>query len=107
MRLIESLINHERKSVHVRCWLNVQGIDHPSAFTLQEFDLYAAASAPVLASDTPVHTIALPPGTRAIDTGAYGIRLSTGIAYAITGAVADTDTTVIPANEVLINMSYT
>lgn len=45
MRLIESLINHERKSVHVRCWLNVQGIDHPITFTLQEFDLYAAAAA--------------------------------------------------------------
>ena len=45
MRLIESLINHERKSVHVRCWLNVQGIDHPITFTLQEADLYAAALA--------------------------------------------------------------
>jgi len=43
IRLIESLINHERKSVHVRCWLNVQGIDHPITFTLQEADLYAAA----------------------------------------------------------------
>jgi len=43
MKLIESLINHERKSVHVRCWLNVQGIDHPITFTLQEADLYAAA----------------------------------------------------------------
>jgi hypothetical protein len=45
MRLIESLINHERKTVHVRCWLNVQGIDHPITFTLQEFDLYEAATA--------------------------------------------------------------
>jgi hypothetical protein len=43
IKLIESLINHERKSVHVRCWLNVQGIDHPITFTLQEADLYAAA----------------------------------------------------------------
>lgn len=84
--------------------LNVSNTNAPTTYFLK---IYNKASAPVLASDTPVHTIALPPGTYPIDTGTYGIRLSTGIAYAITGAVADTDTTVIPATAVLINMSYT
>jgi hypothetical protein len=87
--------------------INSLNISNTNASATYFFKLYNKASAPVPGTDTPIHTIALPPGTRSIDTGAYGVRLATGIAYAITGAVADADTTAIPANEVLVNMSYT
>ena len=66
------------------------------------------ASAPTVGTDVPVFTFLIPPaGLRTIDCGASGIRLSTGIAYCITLNPADNDTTVIPANEVIVNLSYT
>lgn len=87
--------------------INSLTVSNTNASATYFLKIYNKASAPVPGTDTPIHTISLPPGTRSIDTGAYGIRLATGIAYAITGAVADADTTAIPANEVLVNMSYT
>lgn len=45
MKIIEFTVNVERATVFVRCWLPVQGIDHPITFTLQEQDLYDAAAA--------------------------------------------------------------
>lgn len=44
MKLIEFTINIEKAIVSVRCWLNVQGVDHPISFVLPEADLYAAAA---------------------------------------------------------------
>jgi hypothetical protein len=87
--------------------INSLTISNTNASATYFLKIYNKASAPVPGTDTPIHTISLPPGTRSIDTGAYGIRLATGIAYSITGAVADADTTAIPASEVLVNMSYT
>lgn len=87
--------------------INSLTISNTNASATYFLKIYNKASAPVPGTDTPIHTISLPPGTRSIDTGAYGIRLATGIAYSLTGAVADADTTAIPANEVLVNMSYT
>lgn len=74
------------------------------------FKLYNKASAPVIASDTAliVEVIELQPNeTIAIPCGAFGSRLATGISYAITGAIGDTDTTAIGANEVIVNINYT
>jgi hypothetical protein len=71
--------------------------------------LYNKASAPVLASDTPVMTILLPGNTSGA-TGnrefIQGIEFTTGIAFAITGALADNDTTAIAAGEVILNLLY-
>ena len=87
--------------------INSLTVSNTNASATYFLKIYNKASAPVPGTDTPIHTISIPPGTRSIDTGAYGIRLATGIAYALTGAVADADTTAIPANEVLVNMSLT
>lgn len=69
--------------------------------------LYNKASAPTVGSDTPVMTFYLPASNvmNIIDNN-FGIYLSTGIAYAITGAIADNDTTAVSANDVIVNMIY-
>jgi hypothetical protein len=72
------------------------------------FKLYNKNAAPVLASDTPAKTIMIPANdTIQINGGPFGIRLSSGIAYAITTGIAHTDTGAIPANQVAVNISYT
>lgn len=62
--------------------------------------LYNKASAPVLASDTPVLTIILMPNVSDTFTFPEEQDFPLGISYAITGAIADTDTTEILAGEV-------
>lgn len=67
--------------------------------------IYNKATAPVLASDVPAFTMPLPVG----HTGLIfdeGMGLTLGLAYAITGAVADTDTTALAANDVHGVMLY-
>lgn len=66
---------------------------------------YNKASAPTVGTDTPVLTIRLP-GLAAfhINLSAY---LSVGIAYAITGALADADTTAIASGDIeAFNLGY-
>lgn len=62
--------------------------------------LYNKASAPVVASDTPVYTIPLPPYGGVALTFPMGIAFGTGIAYAIVGGVADTNATSTAADDV-------
>jgi hypothetical protein len=64
------------------------------------FKLYNKASAPTVGTDTPVWTIPLLPGTGFSATFAYGKSFATGIAYAITSGLADTDTGVVEAGDV-------
>lgn len=61
---------------------------------------YNKASAPTVGTDTPVLTIILPAGGGANVEWSKGIPFATGISYAITGAVADSDTTAVSANDV-------
>jgi hypothetical protein len=68
--------------------------------TLKFFKLYDLAAAPTVGTSTPVITIPLPPNGGAVVNWHYGIPFPTGIAYAITGAVADADTTAVAANDV-------
>lgn len=68
--------------------------------------LYNKASAPTVGTDTPVHTIALAAGQRVDLSWPVGMPFSTGIAYAITGAVADSDTTAVAANDVHGGLLY-
>lgn len=56
--------------------------------------LYNKSSAPTVGTDVPILTIPVPAnGLINMDFGATGKRFSTGIAMAITGAIAATDTT--------------
>ena len=71
------------------------------------FKLYNKASAPVLASDTPIKRVMIPAGTTvAFSGGTFSLRLSTGVAYAVTGGITDTDTTAVEANKILVNIDY-
>lgn len=79
--------------------------DNLSAST-RYLKLYDKASAPAVGTDTPFHTFVLPASSqRTLDFPA-GLRLSTGFAFAITAALADTDTTAVAAGDVVINYEY-
>lgn len=68
--------------------------------------LYDLARNPALATDTPLFTVPLPTGGGAVvnfSTGlpaGAGVPFFTGLAYAITGGVTDTDTTATAADDV-------
>lgn len=68
--------------------------------------VYNKASNPVLASDTPVLTLPIPAGAAANVFSEIGIAFATGIALAATGAIGDTDTTALAADQVVINLLY-
>lgn len=57
------------------------------------FKLYNKATAPVVASDTPVRTIQVPANSTVITAFPLGMGFSSGIAYACTGAIPDADAT--------------
>lgn len=65
--------------------------------------LYNKASAPTVGTDVPVLTVGVPAtatgGSR--DINLDGMDFSLGIAYAITKLVADNDTTVVVANDLV------
>jgi hypothetical protein len=73
------------------------------------FKLYNKATAPTVGTDVPVETWPIAAGA-SLDVGAvvgvFGLLLTTGIAYAITGAVADNDTTAVAAGDVIVNLHY-
>lgn len=69
--------------------------------------LYNKASAPTVGTDVPVLVIPIPAsGVVNLNFGSYGLRFTTGIAFAITGAAADTDTTAIGASDVKVCIAY-
>ena len=69
--------------------------------------IYNKASAPTVGTDTPVMTIGVPATSviNALDNAA-GLRLTTGIAFAITGGVANNDTTAVALNDVVVDIEY-
>ena len=70
--------------------------------SIRYLKFYNKASAPTVGTDVPVLTIALDASSRfEIDLNPYGQFFTTGIAFAITGAVADNDTTAIAAADIL------
>jgi hypothetical protein len=68
--------------------------------------LYNKASSPTVGTDTPVWSCYLPAGTAREVPITVGLAFGTGIAYAITGAAADTDTTAVAANQVTGVIGY-
>ena len=71
--------------------------------------VYNKASAPTVGTDTPVLTLTIPgntSGAAGVLDFSMGIEFATGLAFAITGLVADADTTAVAANEVIVNFFY-
>lgn len=69
--------------------------------------LYRKSSAPVVGTDVPDFVIRIGANSHiSVDCGQLGIRMTSGIAYAITGGSADTDTTAVAAGDVRVSMHY-
>lgn len=71
--------------------------------------LYNKASAPTVGTDTPVKTIMIPgntAGAGVVLSWANGLAFGTGIAFALTTGIADTDTGAVAANEIVVNLDY-
>lgn len=85
----------------------VYGVNlHNSGAAAVFVKLYNKASAPVVGTDVPVETIAIPAGGRVDYSYTQGNAFSAGIAYAITNLVADTDTTAVTLNQVTGKIAY-
>jgi hypothetical protein len=75
--------------------------------------LYNKATAPTVGTDVPLMIIPVPaavggvPGVAQISPGFNGYRFALGLGIAITGAVADTDTTAVAAGQVKVLLSRT
>jgi len=70
------------------------------------FKLFNKATAPTPGTDTPVWTIQVPPGGRVEINRPAGIAFPLGIGYTITKLVADLDTTVLVAGDVVGSVNY-
>lgn len=68
--------------------------------------LYNKASAPVVGTDVPVLVVPVPAGSAANVEFRRGIAFATGIAFAITGGVADSDTTAVAVNDVILDLLF-
>ena len=85
---------------------NIQAFN-TNAASPRYLKLYNKASAPTVGTDTPIKTILIPAnGSGVVIEISNGLACSTGIAFAITGGVADSDTTAIGANEVIVNIDW-
>lgn len=70
------------------------------------FKLYNKASAPTVGTDTPVMTVLVPTNGTVVVPHPTGLRLSTGIAYALTTGLAVADTGAVTAGDVAVHISY-
>jgi len=72
------------------------------------FKLINKSTAPVAGTDTPVLNYPIPPMTTLdLNTSSIAIRMTSGIAYVITGGQALLDTTAIGAGDVVVNITWT
>jgi hypothetical protein len=71
------------------------------------FKLYSKATAPTVGTDTPLKTILIPANsTVAISFAPFGLRVTTGIGYALTTGITVADVAAVGANEMAVNISY-
>ncbi|HEX5444054.1 MAG TPA: hypothetical protein VFW87_09510 [Pirellulales bacterium] len=73
--------------------------------------LYDKASVPVVGTDSPVYVLPLPTagstgGAGAARSWPTGLRFSSGLAYAITLGMADSDATAVAANQVVLSGTH-
>ncbi len=77
--------------------------------TVSYLKIYDKATAPTVGTDVPVMTIPVPTniqGAGIVVSIPNGVTFSNGIAIAVTGGVADSDTTAVLEDEVVINLTY-
>lgn len=77
--------------------------------TIAYLKLYNKATAPTVGTDVPVHTIMIPGSTSGAGFSypiPAGLQFSLGIGFAITGGMADADTTAVALNQVCVNLGY-
>jgi hypothetical protein len=74
---------------------------------LKYLKLYSKATAPVVGTDVPIFTLAIPANGNLVWDTPMGMTIATGIGYGITGAVAEADTTATAANDVVGVICYT
>lgn len=70
---------------------------------------YNKATTPTVGTDVPVLTIPIPGNTQGAGVAIHftiGTAFSTGISFAITAGVADADSAVIGAGDVVVNLTY-
>ncbi|MCA1831226.1 MAG: hypothetical protein LC750_00500 [Actinobacteria bacterium] len=83
----------------------IQG--HNAAAAFRYLKLYNKATSPTVGTDTPVRTIALPPGASFVLDFPLGYSFATGIGYGLTTAAADADTGALTAGDVIcLNIDY-
>lgn len=70
------------------------------ATSMRYLKFYNKASGPTVGTDTPVWVIPLPANSGYSGNFPFGKYFATGIAYAITGGAADSDTTAVTAHDV-------
>jgi hypothetical protein len=63
--------------------------------------IYDKGASPTVGTDTSILCIGLPPGGGSID--AFSFTICKGLAFAITGAPADSDTTAVAAAQCVVN----
>lgn len=71
--------------------------------------LYNKASAPTVGTDTPVKVLTIPgnaAGAGMVISFDKGLAFGTGIAFALTTGVANSDTGAVAANELVVNIDY-
>lgn len=69
--------------------------------------LYNKASSPTVGTDTPIKTLAVPPGAGFAFDWSHGYSFATGIALALTTGSADADTGALTAGDILgLNVDY-
>lgn len=79
---------------------------HNSTASAKFVKLYNKASAPTVGTDIPVLTIIVPANGSESFSTSLGVTFATGIAYAVTGAIGDTDTTVTAIDDVTGALFY-
>ena len=70
------------------------------------FKLYNKATSPTVGTDTPLDVIPIPASGFVTVDSARGIRFTTGIGFAITNLIADSDTTAVAAGQVKVHINY-
>ena len=86
---------------------SITGVNTTAA--IKYIKLYNKASAPTVGTDTPFMTIAMPVSNTTFNMNFPGfcLYMTTGFAYALTGAAADNDTTALSAGDVVgLNFTY-
>ena len=68
--------------------------------------IYNKATAPTVGTDTPALTITLPPSVPVNIEFSRGVNFGTGIGLGIVTGAADSSTTAVAANEIIVNVFY-